>query len=51
MFFSEDNEMEYIVIIIIAIITVLLLKIGLNVHIKDLKKITRNKFKISKLEK
>lgn len=31
--------MEYIIIIIIAVITIILIKIGLNVHIKDLKKI------------
>ena len=39
MCFSEDDKMEYIVIIIIAIITVLLLKIGLNVRLRDLKKV------------
>lgn len=31
--------MEYIIIIIISVITVILLKIGLNIHIKDIKKI------------
>ncbi len=31
--------MEYIVIIIISIITIILLKIGLNVRLKDVKKI------------
>lgn len=31
--------MEYLIIIVISIITIILLKIGLNVHIKDLKKV------------
>ena len=39
MCFSEDDKMEYIVIIIISIITIILLKIGLNVRLKDVKKI------------
>lgn len=31
--------MEYLIIIVISIITIILLKMGLNVHIKDLKKV------------
>ena len=31
--------MEYIIIIIISILAIVLLKIGLNIHIKDIKKI------------